>query len=185
MRGDCECGHSRACGSAEHPGLNQGSFLIRSVSEMIRLGPWNKGQVGRGAHRTGGGKNRLGRSVLEMIHLGPGYIFLFSGEALRRKEPSRKIRLGPGWNLILRRGAHRVGGNKIRPFSKDPSRTMEFLILRKSAQEFLILRRGGISYSQERRSLGWRWKDPYWSEKSAAQRLPCQRASPADRLSGG
>ena len=41
VRGDCERGHGRACGSAEHPGLKRGSFLIRPVSEMIRLGPGN------------------------------------------------------------------------------------------------------------------------------------------------
>ena len=41
-RGDCKCGHGRACGWAEHPGLKQGAFLLRSVLEMIRLGPWEK-----------------------------------------------------------------------------------------------------------------------------------------------
>ena len=29
VRGDCERGHGRACGSAEHPGLKRGAFLIR------------------------------------------------------------------------------------------------------------------------------------------------------------
>ena len=28
VRGDCERGHGRACGSAEHPGLKRGAFLI-------------------------------------------------------------------------------------------------------------------------------------------------------------
>ena len=27
-QGDCDCGHGRACGSAEHPGLNRGSFFL-------------------------------------------------------------------------------------------------------------------------------------------------------------
>ena len=28
VRGDCERGHGRACGSAEHPGLRRGSFFL-------------------------------------------------------------------------------------------------------------------------------------------------------------
>ena len=33
VRGDCERGHGRACGSAEHPGLKRGAFLI--CNELI------------------------------------------------------------------------------------------------------------------------------------------------------
>ena len=29
LRGDCARGHGRACGSAEHPGLKRGAFIIR------------------------------------------------------------------------------------------------------------------------------------------------------------
>ena len=45
-----------------------------------------------------------------MIRLGPGYVFLFSGEALTELA-ARKIRLGPGNISLLGSGA---GGGKIR-----------------------------------------------------------------------
>ena len=155
----------------------------------------------KGAHRDRILILRIGleaeRTVSEMIRLGPGYIF-YSQErrspGWRRKEPSRKIRLGRSVLeldriLILRRGAHRAGGNKIR--------------LGRSVSEMIRLgpgfffsggahRAGGnkirlgrsvldlgiVFYSQERRSrsvsdldrililrrgsLGWGWKDPSW-----------------------
>ena len=74
-------------------------------------------------------------------------MFLFSGEALTGLEATRSvsalIRLGPFFLLILRRGAHRVGGDKIR-LGDDPSWTLIY------------------SFSQERRSPGWRLEDPSW-----------------------
>ena len=40
LRGDCERGHGRACGSAEHPGLKRGAFLIRffNVTGLAQAG---------------------------------------------------------------------------------------------------------------------------------------------------
>ena len=35
VRGDCERGHGRACGSAEHPGLKRGAFLIRFLNTPL------------------------------------------------------------------------------------------------------------------------------------------------------
>ena len=118
----------------------------------------------RGAHRVGGGKIRLGDFLLQQrrspvgggkIRLGdffPSWGFLAPRRAHR--VGGWKIRLG---DLLLpekkalagleversvsRRGAHRAGGGKIR-LGDDPSRTMIY------------------SYSQERRSPGWRRKDP-------------------------
>ena len=88
----------------------------------------------RGAHRVGGGKIRL-------------VDFLLPGEALtglemerwRWKDPSQDFLL-PGEALTGLEAERSVGG-KIR-LRDDPSRTMIY------------------SYSQERRSPGWRWKHP-------------------------
>ena len=140
VRGDCECGHDRACGSAEDPGLKQGSFLIRSVSEMIRLGPWHKGLLERGAHRAGGGKIRLG--------------------------PWEKAFLKERRSNSLRRGAHWSGVGKIRfgPWEKDYSQERRSLVYKWKDPS----RTWEKDYSQERRSLVWRWKDPSRTRRGAA-----------------
>ena len=90
----------------------------------------------------------------------------------RRKDPSRGF-------LVPRRGAHRVGGGKIR-LSANPCCAWIYSQERRSPG---LVRRGAhrvgggkhrlstmtrlgpgyIFYSQERRSPGWRWKDLSWT----------------------
>ena len=118
------------------------SWRRKDPSQKIRLGPGNKVILRRGAHRAGGGKNCLG----------PGEKIILRRGAHRAG--AEKISLGPGNKVIQRRGAHRSGGGKNclgpwekileakRSVSEDPSRTWEY------------------SYSKERRSPGWRWKEP-------------------------
>ena len=41
VQGDCERGHGRACGSAEHPGLKRGAFLIRFFPHIFVWGSYS------------------------------------------------------------------------------------------------------------------------------------------------
>ena len=137
---------------------------------MIRLGPGNKGLLGSGAHRAGGGKIRLGddpiraRGLLaaelqRLFQLSYGSLLrldLFPEKALTGLEVERSVsgiscsqeRRSPGWRLedpsrgflAPRRGAHRAG------------EALTGLEAGRSVSR--------ISCSQERRSPGWRWKDP-------------------------
>ena len=107
-------------------------------------------------HRAGGGKIRLEN-------------FFFSGEALAGLEVERSVSKiscsqewrSPGWRwkdpsrkfLVPRRGARRAGGGKIRLENfLFPGEALTGLEVERSVSK--------ISFFQERRSPGWRWKDP-------------------------
>ena len=149
----------------------------------------------RGAHWSGGGKIRLGN-------------FLFPEEALagveaersvsgipipkerrslvwRRKDPSRMIRFGP-WNFLFPGEAltgleaeRSVLEGKIRLGSREKKNSQ-----RHSPEKMIRAR-----VESSPRSPSFRAAAPLpielWILASPAQRLQCQRASPADRLSGG
>ena len=169
MQGDRERGHGRACGSAEHPGLKRGSFLTRSVSRFFcsqeRRSPgwlWKEPSLGddpsrilRSAHRVGCGKNRLSA----MIRLGPGHIFFILRRGARR--------VGCGKNRLL--AMIRLGWNRSRGLLASELQRLfrlsygSLLHLDLFPGEAVTERSvSKISCSQERRSPGWRWKDPSW-----------------------
>ena len=128
------------------------------------------------AHRVGGGKIRLGDFLLGWRRKDPSRGFLAPRRGRRVKDPSlgddpcrvessprlRASELQPLpielWILatlgfIHRRGARLVGGGKIR--------LGDFLFPEKALTGLEVERSvSGISCSQERRSPGWRRKDP-------------------------
>ena len=97
----------------------------------------------KAAHWAGGGKIRLRN-------------FSFPGELTGLEVEDRSL----GWRwkdpsqefLIPRRGGHWAGGGKIRKNFSLSGEAVTGLEVERSVSR--------ISHSQERRSLGWRWKDP-------------------------
>ena len=116
----------------------------------IRVGPGNKGLLRRGAHQAGGGKIRL----LAMIRLGWN-----RARGLLASELQCLFRLSYGslLHLDLFTGeGYWAGGGKIRLGNfLLPGEALAGLEAERSVS--------GISCSQERRSHGWRWKDPSWT----------------------
>ena len=130
---------ARACGSAEHPGLKRGAFLIRFF--RVGSGWWLGREIWLGRVVHSGGFYHPQRAGLLHAEL---YAELHAGRARKngtclfpvpnstrastenwlvpvsRPKQSKKIRvsamirLGPGYIFILRRGAHRAGGGKVR-----------------------------------------------------------------------